>query len=314
MEAQRSISRSRPSRRVILSGVALLAAVLTAGCATTADEEIAALQTAGAQYARAQSTARIDEFASQSMEQAERNLRRAQSLADEGADRDQIEHHAFLTQRHVEIAEARLNRGLIQEEISNADRRQQELQLAAEQRRSARRGTAATEAEQRAEEAEARLALTQQELAETQQAAQGLAQELKDLKVKQEERGTVFTLSDVVFDVDSDELNRGGERSVTRIAETLKKYPKGHILIEGYTDSTGSDEYNAQLSERRAKAVKSLFVKEGIPEDRIRTEGYGEEYPVANNDTPQGRQLNRRVEIVVSDDDRPVEPRAEASL
>jgi outer membrane protein OmpA-like peptidoglycan-associated protein len=314
MEAQRSISRSRPSRRVILSGVALVAAVLTAGCATTADEEIAALQTAEAQYARAQSTARIDEFASQSMEQAERNLRRAQSLADEGADRDQIEHHAFLTQRHVEIAEARLNRGLIQEEISNADRRQQELQLAAEQRRSARRGTAATEAEQRAEEAEARLALTQQELAETQQAAQGLAQELKDLKVKQEERGTVFTLSDVVFDVDSDELNRGGERSVTRIAETLKKYPKGHILIEGYTDSTGSDEYNAQLSERRAKAVKSLFVKEGIPEDRIRTEGYGEEYPVANNDTPQGRQLNRRVEIVVSDDDRPVEPRAEASL
>jgi len=300
--------KSSTLNRATLAGV-IVAAVLAGGCAATGEDEIEALQTAQREYAEAQRTPRIEEFASGSLRQAEENLRRAESLAEESGDLDEIEHYSFLAQRHVEIAEARLNRGLIQQEIESTDQRRQELMLHAQRRRTEQSRGQASEAEQRAEEAEARLALTEQELEQTQQAAQGLAAELEELQVQQEERGTVFTLSDVVFDVDSDALNEGGQRSIARIAETLKEYPAGQILVEGYTDATGSDGYNLDLSERRAKAVKAEFVKEGVPEDRIDTEGYGEQYPVATNDTPQGRQLNRRVEIVVSDDNQPVQRR-----
>lgn len=289
-------SPRRPGARTVVA--ALVVAGLSLGCAST-DQEIEALQRAEAQFNDARTAARIDEFASRNMQEAQRNLRRAQSLAEEGGDMDAIEHHAFLAEHQVEIAEARLNRGLVQEQIGNADQRRQELLLAMEQRDARRSQERAGQAQQRAEEAEARLALTEEELQKTQEAATTLAQELDELKVKQDERGTVLTLSDVVFDLNSDELNQGGERSVERIADTLKQHPDGEIVIEGYTDSTGSESYNEDLSERRAQAVKQVFVKQGVPEQRLKVKGYGEQYPAATNDTPQGRQLNRRVEIVV---------------
>lgn len=296
--------------RAMVASFALIAAGITTGCATTGEENVAALQSAEAQYAEATRTARIGEFANRNLQLAERHLRRAQALAEEGAEVDDIEHYSFLAEHHVEVAQARLNRGLIQEEIEDADRRRQELLLASEQRQSARSQSQASKAQQRAEEAEARLALTKQELEQSQEAASSLAEELSELKVEEDERGMILTLSDVVFDVDSDELNEGGERSVERVAEALKKHRQARILIEGYTDSTGSDAYNADLSERRARAVKSAFVESGIPDQRIHVEGYGEAYPVASNDTPQGRQMNRRVEIVVSTDGEPVARRS----
>ncbi len=203
-----------------------------------------------------------------------------------------------MTERYVDIAQARLARGLAQEKIKNADQTRQQLLLAAEKQESARH-------EATAEQAQQKLKSTQQELQQTRQSAEHLADQLKDLKVKEDQRGTVFTLSDVVFDFDSADLNQGGERSVQRIAEALQGNQQANqqgqqIVIQGYTDSVGSSQYNKDLSERRARAVKQVFVDNGIPEDRLRVEGYGEQYPVASNETPQGRQLNRRVEIVVA--------------
>lgn len=305
-----TIPLRRSRLRAALAPAALLAALLTAGCASTGDEEIPALQSAEARFDELRATPRVEEFARRNLRDAERNLQQARSLAEEGGDRDAIEHYSFLASTHLDIAEARLNRGVTQEQIGTADRKRQELMLAAEQRRAESNRARASEAQQRAEEAEARLALTQQELEQTQQAAQNLAAELDDLKVKQEERGTVLTLSDVVFDFDSDQLNPGGEQTLARVAQTLSAESKAHILVEGYTDAVGSEDYNRQLSERRAKAVKAALVKGGLPEDRIEIAGHGEAFPVASNDTPQGRQMNRRVEIVISDGDRPAQPRS----
>lgn len=298
--ARRTPIRRAPRIAALLGALAIAAGL--AGCAST-PQEIPALQSAQAAYQQANSQPRIDDVARRAMQQAERNLQRAQSLVDEGADREEVEHYAFLAHRHVEIAQARLQRALNQDEIASADQRRQELLLAAEKREAARSQAQATVAQQRAQQAEQRLESTREELEQTREAARTLAQELDDLKVKQDERGTVLTLSDVVFDLNSAELNEGGARSVTRIANTLKKYPEGRIRVEGYTDSTGSEAYNADLSERRAKSVKQIFVNNGIPAERLIVEGYGEQYPVASNDTPQGRQLNRRVEIVVGSGD-----------
>ncbi len=301
MQSERTIRLHVHGRwmRRVLASLGLALAALTAGCATT--QQIPELQQAESQYQQAQNKDRIQEFASHSMQQAQQSLQKAKSLSDNGGDRDAIKHYAFMTERYVEIADARLQRGLAREQIKTADQRRQSLLLAAEKRESARH-------ESKAKQAEQKLAQTRQQLEQTQQAADQLAQQVKELKVKQDKRGTVFTLSDVVFDFDSAQLNEGGRRSVRRIADTLKNNPAGEIVIQGYTDSVGSAAYNKDLSKRRAEAVKQVFVDNGVDPDRLRVEGYGEQYPVASNDTPQGRQLNRRVEIVVAPKGQSTQP------
>ena len=105
---------------------------------------------------------------------------------------------------------------------------------------------------------------------------------------------------DVTFDVDSDVVLPGLYNELDRISQVLIKYPQTSITIEGHTDSTGSDTYNQQLSERRAFSVQRLLVQRGVQESRINAIGYGESRPVATNNTPEGRQMNRRVEIRIN--------------
>ena len=105
---------------------------------------------------------------------------------------------------------------------------------------------------------------------------------------------------DVTFDTNSATIRSGLNRELDRIAEVMVKYPQTTILVAGYTDSTGSETYNQQLSERRATNVKNALVQRGVQEYRINAIGYGESSPVANNATPEGRQMNRRVEIRIN--------------
>ena len=105
---------------------------------------------------------------------------------------------------------------------------------------------------------------------------------------------------DVTFDLDSDMVRPGLYNELDRIAQIMVKYPQTSILVEGHTDSTGSESYNQQLSERRASSVKNLLVQRGVQEFRINILGYGESRPVATNATSEGRQMNRRVEIRIN--------------
>ncbi|MEO6422729.1 MAG: OmpA family protein [Candidatus Nitrotoga sp.] len=126
--------------------------------------------------------------------------------------------------------------------------------------------------------------------------------QLKKLQAKKTDRGMVITLGDVLFNVNKAKLSGGGINNVKKLADFLNKYPQRKVMIEGHTDSTGSDSYNQALSEKRANAVQAELVDMGISSDRIATRGYGEASPVATNDTAAGRQINRRVEIILSDD------------
>ena len=110
--------------------------------------------------------------------------------------------------------------------------------------------------------------------------------------------------SDVLFDFDSTALSTRAQRSLTDMAELIARAPEGQILVVGHTDSKGSDRYNLNLSERRAKAVAAFLQKRGVAATRLRTEGRGKTEPVADNeiggaDNPEGRAKNRRVEFVV---------------
>jgi outer membrane protein OmpA-like peptidoglycan-associated protein len=111
---------------------------------------------------------------------------------------------------------------------------------------------------------------------------------------------------DVLFDFDKWDIRKEAEASLRKLAEIIKKYPKSEVLIEGHTDRKGPEEYNQNLSERRAASVKDWLVKKGgIEPNRMKTKGWGMAKPIAPNkkpdgsDNPEGRQKNRRVEILV---------------
>ena len=105
--------------------------------------------------------------------------------------------------------------------------------------------------------------------------------------------------SEVSFDYDSASLKPGFYPTLEKLADVITKYDRTVVHVVGHTDSTGSAEYNQRLSEERAQTVVSYLLSNGVPADRLRSEGRGESAPRATNDTEAGRQLNRRVEIYV---------------
>ncbi len=125
--------------------------------------------------------------------------------------------------------------------------------------------------------------------------------QLAALAAKQTERGLVITLGDVLSGTDLARLTADGMQTAQKLAQVLQQHPQRTVLVEGFTDSTGSSAHNQQLSERRANAVRTALLELGVAGERVAIRGYGEAYAVAANDTAGNRQLNRRVEIVVSD-------------
>jgi outer membrane protein OmpA-like peptidoglycan-associated protein len=147
---------------------------------------------------------------------------------------------------------------------------------------------ARAQAEAKAREAE----MARAELAE-------LMKELSELHGQLTDRGIVLTIGDVLFAFDKADLNASAQNSMDKIAAFLHEKQNRNLLVEGHTDSVGSEEYNQRLSEQRAASVKSALVKRGIAGERIVTVGYSKKHPLASNDTAVGRQQNRRVEAII---------------
>jgi outer membrane protein OmpA-like peptidoglycan-associated protein len=120
------------------------------------------------------------------------------------------------------------------------------------------------------------------------------------LQAKVTDRGLVLTLGDVLFSTGRADLKSGSSGNLNKLVAFLGKYPERTAAIEGYTDSVGSEDYNQALSERRAAAVRSYLIAQGIDSARLSASGQGERSPVAGNDTAEGRQQNRRVEVIIN--------------
>ena len=129
-----------------------------------------------------------------------------------------------------------------------------------------------------------------------------LQAEVDALKAKPTDRGLVLTLGDVLFETGSATLSPGAGRNLDRLVQFLTEHPDRLVQIDGFTDSVGTDSFNQDLSQRRADAVRASLQSRGIASARIATQGYGKEYPVASNSESSGRQLNRRVEVVIGAD------------
>ena len=132
--------------------------------------------------------------------------------------------------------------------------------------------------------------------------AKKIEEEIPGAEVQRVDDGIVVTFdenSGVYFDTAKHNINEKSRQTLDKLVSVLKEYPDTNVLVAGYTDSVGKDAYNLGLSQRRAQAVTSYFTSKGLPAKRFTTKWYGEQNPVASNDTPEGRAKNRRVNVVI---------------
>jgi OmpA-OmpF porin, OOP family len=257
------------SYRMLLTAVAI--GVLSA-CAST-PEHIESLENARAIVPQVEASPRAG-VAAANVSEARKSLDKANRMADSGGKRADIEFESSIATLNAQIANEKILTTQANEEIQkgNADRQAVLIQ---------------------ARENEARAAAMR---------SKSLEQELADLKAKKTDRGLVLTLGDVLFDTGKATLKPGAYATIERLATALKEVPARKVMIEGHTDSVGSDEYNMQLSQNRALSVQAALMERGVQSDQITTMGKGEGTPVASNDDAGGRQQNRRVELIFQED------------
>ncbi|HEV6967639.1 OmpA family protein, partial [Roseateles sp.] len=153
-------------------------------------------------------------------------------------------------------------------------------------------------------------AVAQADAASAQAQAAALQRELNDMQARQTDRGMLVTLGDVLFEFGRAEIKPNAQGAIAKLAHFLNEHPDRRVLIEGFTDSVGSDAANLALSQRRSQAVADALRAQGVDPTRIATRGYGEQYPVASNASTSDRAMNRRVEVYISNDNQPVRARS----
>jgi len=231
---------------------------------------------------------------------AEIQRRKDAELARQQAEAAKAEALRMQQEAQQAAAEAARQQAEAEKASAAALAQQQAAQAAADQ---AVRDRAAALAQQRAAEAEtekARQAAAQAEAEKAQLRAQLLNQLNSILQTRDSARGLIVNMSDVLFDTGSYTLKPGAREKLAKISGIVLAHPGLSLQIEGHTDSVGGDEFNQQLSERRAGSVRDFLAEQGVAPSTITAHGFGKTQPVASNDTAEGRQRNRRVELVVN--------------
>lgn len=300
----------------------LLSTLIIAACGTTPNP---ALDSARAEVRQAEGNPLVTENAALELEQARKALQVAENAQKDDKDEEEVSHLAYLAKQNAQIATERANQKMAEKQIemstaerdrarlesrtTEADRAKMQAAQAQQQAKDAQ--AQAKDAQAQVKDAQVQVAEAQASSADAQARAAQLEAELKALHAKSTDRGMVVTLGDVLFDSGKARLKPGSRRNIQQLADALKNAGGRKVVIEGHTDSKGSDDLNQQLSEDRAEAVRNALIELGVDQGQIKTTGYGERYPVANNKTAAGRQLNRRVEIIIAKDDKDVQPRSE---
>jgi len=281
--------------RVVRKNVLILATVagLLGGCASMPQTN-AQLEEARTQVQTLAAEPLAQQAASHDLDAARASLNQADAALAQHQRSEVVDHLAYLARRHADAGQARVDEARARQDVAKAQDERNRILLASRSRE-------AQNAQANAQVAQANAQAAQSEAHAAQQQLQSTQQQLKDLQAKQTERGMVLTLGDVLFDTNKATLKPGADQRIDRLATFLQKNPNERLIIEGYTDSTGSEEYNEELSQRRAQAVANVLAGQGIPASRYQVVGKGQAFPVASNATPAGRQQNRRVEVVFSD-------------
>jgi outer membrane protein OmpA-like peptidoglycan-associated protein len=283
------------SRKMSQKYLTMTALALALGACATAPQPTAALETARGLVSAAEADPTVAQYDPLDLQAARQDLAAAEAAATHH-DEVQTDQMAYMAAQTARLAQARAAAKADDARIAQGTAERNRIQA------QARAGEANAALQQRNEALEQRNEATVQ--------ASQLQAEIEQLKAKQTDRGLVLTLGDVLFDTGKTSLNPGAALKLDRLAAFLNEHPDRRVQIEGFTDSVGGDDYNQQLSQNRAQAVKGALVARGIDPSRITTEGYGKAFPVASNGDSGGRQLNRRVEVVIGNGNTPIAPRS----
>jgi outer membrane protein OmpA-like peptidoglycan-associated protein len=248
--------------------------LVLAGCASTPPDD--ALDKARAAVRAAQSDANVAQYAPAELDLATQALR---------------EGRGYVALQRARTARELASARAFDAERERADRAKLEARLKeAENERD--RALARAAAAERLRDEQDHLALE----------VRRLKAQVAQLEAEKTDRGLILTLgADLLFDVGQAKLKPGGRQAIANVARFMRERGEPKIVVEGFTDDTGSPAFNQRLSERRAQAVRDALVKQGIDAEKIEARGLGPANPVASNDNPGGRSLNRRVEIVIGE-------------
>lgn len=257
----------------------LLLALGLAACASTPPKELADARAAYQQI----SEGRAAELAPADVHKARLALEEAERAFDEEGDAQVTRDLSYIALRKAQLADIVATR----EAQARVKSQAEEALAQAEARRGEQTAAQLSQAQQQAEENERKNRELNERLAEL-------------AKLREDERGTVLTLSgSLLFPSGSSTLTPEAQRRLEEISQALAQDENRNILVQGFTDSTGSEELNLALSQRRAEAVRQFLVSKGVPPERVQAQGFGEAQPIAPNKSPEGRANNRRVEIVL---------------
>jgi outer membrane protein OmpA-like peptidoglycan-associated protein len=276
----------------LLTGMSL--ALALAAC-VGAPQPNAALESAHAAVNAAEMDPNVAKYAALDLDAAKKDLAIADDAALHHKDAE-IAQPAYLAAQNARLAQMHAAAKADDARVAAGQAERDQIMLAA-RNREVRNAKVATNValDQRDQAA--------QEAARATEESARLQAEVDALKAKPTPRGLVLTLGDVLFDTGRAELHPGAGRKLDQLAQFLSEHKDRRVQIDGFTDSVGTDSYNEELSRRRADAVKSALLVRGIDSSRIATQGYGKSFPVADNNDSGGRQLNRRVEVVIGSDD-----------
>jgi outer membrane protein OmpA-like peptidoglycan-associated protein len=299
-----------------LNSAVFAGAILLSACSTT-PSSTATLDQARADYSAASNDPRVASSAPLEFKQATDALDAANAAAARRESLDTIDRLAYVAKQKIATAQEVARAKQAEANLANADRARDKLRLEARtlEAERARQDAAAAQAQaasaqQQAADAQAQAAAAQDQNRQLAERAARLETLLVELHATKTERGYVVTIGDVLFATDQATLTPSGMSTLRKLADVMAQNPDRTVLVEGFTDSTGKSSHNQELSERRANAVASALAGMGVARERVAMRAYGEAYPVAPNDSAPNRQLNRRVEIVLSNEGQAIPPRA----
>jgi outer membrane protein OmpA-like peptidoglycan-associated protein/outer membrane murein-binding lipoprotein Lpp len=262
--------------------VLVISTVLMSACATSSKipSEVSEVRS---KLQRLQNDPQLASRAPVSLKEAEEAVRAAEKLPKE---KGQLDHLVWVADRKIDIAAAQAQARYLEDQ----------RKVLGEQREKSRLDARTQEADAAKQDANA----AKQDAEAARKQAEELQRQIAELNAKATDRGLVVTLGDVLFETGKADLKGGAAVNLAKLSTFLTQHPDRTITIEGHTDSVGSDDYNQGLSQRRANSVQQFLISQGIAANRLTAVGKGENFPVAGNDDNAGRQMNRRVEVIIA--------------
>ncbi|MDQ9169425.1 OmpA family protein [Oxalobacteraceae bacterium R-40] len=289
-------------KKITYTPIILAIAVLMGACSSI-PTTTSLLDQTRSDYIAAQTNPNIAAYAPVEMKQATQAMEQADAASEDRDNVEKIDKLAYLAKQKIALAQEVAKQKSAEAAVTAAGKERDQMRLEQRDNDVNRANANAAQSKLASEIARVETAQAQSNLGHALARTEQLESQLADMAAKKTERGLVITLGDVLFGSDMSRLNADGVRTVQKLAAVLQQHPQRTVLIEGFTDDTGTASHNQRLSERRAGVVLTALQEAGISSERIALRGYGESHPVAGNTTAAERQLNRRVEIILSDAD-----------